>query len=113
MIDLKLDYPFFIKINNKVFIRQRMLPAHDHVLYLCREHQQEVKIRWSKFYHHFEIQGASRNGEMHPYMIWVEVLRGTNIYMEERYIPQYLTLCQAEKMEGIIHQTLLEVWNRK
>lgn len=106
------DFPFFITINGKVFFRQRMLPAHDHVLYACRKTQQSVKVRYSKFYSQFEIEGSSRTGELNPYRVYVPDLKAKNIYMDERFIVQHFTRQQNEAIGKAVEAVLAEVWKR-
>ena len=85
MQDGIIHFPKSITINSKVFVAQVMLPAHDHVLYVCPESMQEVRVRWSKFMDMYELEGASRKRELHPYCIYADIL-SLPLYMEERYI---------------------------
>ena len=92
-----------ITINGKVF--HRVEPLCDAVLvvfYRCAETQQEVKVRYSPcvfWAEKWEVCGTS------TYYVLSHDLTD-NIYMQEKFIPQYFTAAQDEALDRILNYVL-------
>lgn len=104
-----------ITINHKLFTKQVDHDYLNHSVYLCEETQQTVRVSWSEFYKGWNIQGCCHKNFMDawmPYFITADSL-STEMRMPEQYIDTYLTPCQNNTLESVIHEAMISVMSKK